>query len=193
MIRLATETDLPAILEIYRPYVEFSTASFEYVTPSMEDFTRRFRDITEKFPWLVLEENGEVLGYAYGSAPFERAGYAWCAETSIYIRQDCRGRGIGKKLYAALETLLFQLGYQVLYAIVTDENAGSIAFHQKAGFVQVAHLENCAWKFAKNIGIIYLEKRSAFVSSPSENPLPWCNFVENAGKINSILDKFTLS
>lgn len=193
MIRIATEKDLLAILEIYRPYVDSSTASFEYVAPSMEDFTRRFREITRKFPWLVWEENGEVLGYAYGSAPFERAGYAWSGETSIYIRSDCHGRGIGKKLYAALETLLFQMGYQVLYAIVTDENEGSIAFHQRAGFVTVAHLENCAWKFGKNIGIIYLEKRSAFVSSPSENPTPWSIFVENAGVVARILDKFTLS
>ena len=193
MIRIATEKDLPAILEIYRPYVERSTASFEYVTPSMEDFIRRFRMITEKYPWLVWEENGDVVGYAYGSAPFERAGYAWCAEPSIYVRSDHHGRGIGKKLYDALENLLFAMGYRVLYAIVTDENQGSLAFHRALGYTQVAHLKNCAWKFQKNLGIIYLEKRADFVDSPSENPAPWSEFVENAGKVADILDKITLS
>ncbi len=193
MIRIAKEEDLKAILEIYRPYVEHSTASFEYVTPSAEDFSRRFRQITEKYPWLVWEEDGAVLGYAYGSAPFERAGYAWCAETSIYIRSDCHGRGIGKKLYAALESLLFAMGYEVLYAIVTDENEDSLAFHRALGYTQVAHLKNCCWKFEKSLGIIYLEKRAGFVDSPSEMPIRWSLFVENAGKVAKILDKITLS
>ena len=193
MIRIATENDLPAILEIYRRYVEQTTTSFEYVTPSMDAFTHRFRQITERYPWLVWEENGAVLGYAYGSAPFERAGYAWCAEVSIYIHRDHHGRGMGKKLYAALEALLFEQGYQVLYAIVTDENDSSIAFHLATGYTQVAHLKNCAWKFGKNIGIVYLEKRGGFVSCPSKTPTPWRVFVENDGKIATILDKFTLS
>lgn len=193
MIRIATEKDLPAILEIYRPYVEQGTASFEYETPSLEAFTERFRTITERFPWLVWEENGTVTGYAYGSAPFERAAYAWCAEPSIYIRSDCRGRGIGKKLYAALEALLFAMGYQVLYAIVTDENGGSIAFHEALGYVPVAHLKNCAWKFEKNLGIIYLEKRGGNGCVPGKKPAKWSDFVENVSKISNILDKFTLS
>lgn len=193
MIRIATEKDLPAILEIYRPYVEQGTASFEYETPSLVAFTERFRAITERFPWLVWEEDGQVVGYAYGSAPFERAGYAWSAEASIYIRSDCHGRGIGKKLYAALEELLFAMGYQVVYAIVTDENRESIAFHKAVGYTQVAHLKNCAWKFKKSLGIIYLEKRVEFVDFPSEKPVLWREFVENAGKVAKILDKFTLS
>ena len=193
MIRIATENDLPAILEIYRPYVERGTASFEYVTPTLEAFAQRFAAITEKFPWLVWEEGGTVLGYAYGSAPFERAAYAWCAEPSIYVRGDCHGRGIGKKLYTALENLLFAMGYRVLYAIVTDENEHSLAFHRALGYTPVAHLKNCAWKFQKNLGIIYLEKRAEFVDSPSENPVPWSVFVENAGKNGAILDILPLS
>jgi len=193
MIRIATEEDLGAILEIYRPFVEQSTASFEYAVPSMEAFTRRFQAITEKFPWIVWEEDGKVLGYAYGSAPFERPGYAWCAETSIYVCSDCHGKGIGKKLYAVLEALLFAMGYEVLYAIVTDENEGSLSFHRAVGYEQVAHLKNCGWKFGKSLGIVYLEKRAEFVGSPSENPVPWPTFVENAGNIATILDKITLS
>ena len=109
------------------------------------------------------------------------------------MRKDVHGKGIGKKLYAALEPLLFAQGYQVLYAIVTDENTGSLAFHRAVGYTQVAHLKNCCWKFGKSLGIVYLEKRVDFVESPRENPTPWPAFVEDAGNFATILDKMTLS
>ena len=77
MIRIATPEDLPQILAIYGPYVRDTTHSFEYEIPTMAAFARRFEDITAQFPWLVWEENGKVLGYAYGSLPFSRAAYRW--------------------------------------------------------------------------------------------------------------------
>ena len=120
MIRIAEERDIPAILEIYGPYVLNTTITFEYDVPTREEFTRRFRDITRQFPWLVYEEDGEILGYAYASAPYARAAYAWCAEPSVYLKPEARGRGIGRKLYAALEQILDCQGYQVLYALVTQ-------------------------------------------------------------------------
>ena len=96
-IRQATVQDVPRILEIYGPYVKNTAISFEYTVPTIEDFTRRFLDITAQFPWLVWEENGVVLGYAYGSRPFERAAYQWSAEASIYLCPEACGKGIGKK------------------------------------------------------------------------------------------------
>ena len=96
MIRLACENDLPEILEIYGPYILNTTASFEYTVPTMEEFTARFRGITEDFPWLVWEENGQILGYAYASHPFHRAAYRWCAESSIYLRPEAHGRASAK-------------------------------------------------------------------------------------------------
>ena len=72
MIRMAVEADVPAMLAVYAPYIEETTYSFEYTVPSEEEFLTRFRRITEQFPWLVWEEEGTVLGYAYGSLPFER-------------------------------------------------------------------------------------------------------------------------
>ena len=106
MLRIATEKDVPAILDIYGPYVLNTTASFEYTVPTEAEFLARFRDITAQFPWLVWEEQGRILGYAYGSAPYTRAAYSWCAEPSIYLREEARGRGIGRKLYGALEAIL---------------------------------------------------------------------------------------
>ena len=107
-IRLATKQDVPRILEIYAPYIENTAISFEYTVPSLEEFTQRFLDITAQFPWLVWEENGTILGYAYGSRPFKRTAYQWSAEASIYLCPEARGQGIGRKLYAALEQLLSQ-------------------------------------------------------------------------------------
>ena len=101
MVRAATHADIPAMLDIYGPYVLTSTATFEYTVPTTEEFTDRFEAITTQYPWLVWEEAGEILGYAYASAPYTRAAYAWCAEPSIYLRADAKGRGIGTELYAA--------------------------------------------------------------------------------------------
>ena len=102
MIRAAEKADVPAMLAIYAPYVLETTITFEYAVPALSEFEDRFSAVTEKLPWLVWEEKGAVLGYAYASLPFTRAAYAWCAEPSIYLRSDARGRGIGKRLYAAL-------------------------------------------------------------------------------------------
>ena len=110
MIRIAEERDAAPMLDIYAPYVRETTITFEYEVPTPEAFLARFEGITRDFPWLVWEEAGAVLGYAYASRPFERAAYAWCAEPSIYLRPDARGRGIGRQLYAALEALLSQMG-----------------------------------------------------------------------------------
>ena len=83
MIRLATEADIPAILDIYGPYVLHTAVSFEYSVPTLAEFTERFRSVTSQFPWLVWEEEGKVLGYAYASAPFSRDAYRWVSASSI--------------------------------------------------------------------------------------------------------------
>ena len=106
MIRPATEKDVPQMLAIYAPYVENTTVSFEYEAPSEAAFLQRFRDITAQFPWLVWEEDEKILGYAYGSPPYSRAAYSWCAEPSIYLLPEAQGKGIGRKLYAVLEEIL---------------------------------------------------------------------------------------
>ena len=111
MIRIAEERDVPEILSIYAPYVLQTTHTFEYDVPTQAEFLARFRSITAVFPWLVWEEDGRILGYAYGSAPFERAAYRWSCETSVYLRPEAKGRGIGRKLYTALEQLLAAQGF----------------------------------------------------------------------------------
>ena len=193
MIRPATEQDLPDILSIYGPYIENSTATFEYEVPSLQTFTQRFLEITRQYPWLVWEEDGKILGYAYASAPYSRAAYAWCAEPSIYLCPEAQGRGIGKKLYAVLEAILEKQGYQILYTLITEENTGSIAFHRKMAYEVRAEFPNCGYKFNRWLGLIWMEKRIKIVHSPSAFPTPWSSIVQDAKSFSNILDNLSIS
>lgn len=192
-LRIATVDDLAQILSIYGPYVENTTVSFEYEVPSMEEFSARFRQITVQFPWLVWEESGKVAGYAYACAPFSRAAYRWCAEPSIYVHPDHRGKGIGRKLYSALETLLRMQGYRVSYAIITSENTESLAFHKAMGYSVLSEFPGCAWKFGKNLGIIWMEKRLSSAEMSSNPPISFPCFVKNNKNCKKILDTLSLS
>ena len=193
MIRIATEADIPQMLAIYAPYVENTTYSFEYTVPTLEAFTHRFVKYTAQCPWLVWEENGQVVGYAYGSLPFERAAYAWCAEVSIYLAPESQGKGIGRRLYAAVEEILWRQGYRIIYALITSENEGSLAFHEKVGYQYCAQCPDCGIKFSRSLGVIWMEKRAKNGELPSSPPIPWREIVETDRKVMDILASLTLS
>ena len=193
MVRIATESDIPAILSIYAPYILRSTATFEYTVPSLEEFTQRFRRITAQFPWLVWEEDGAILGYAYASAPYERAAFAWCAEPSVYLRPEARGRDIARRLYTVLEAILQHQGYQVFYALITAENRASLRFHEKMGYTRSVCFDSCGYKFGRWLGLIWMEKRVKSVEIPSNTPTTWIALVQNAERISDILDNLSLS
>ena len=192
MIRIAEERDAAPMLDIYAPYVRETTITFEYEVPTPEAFLARFEGITRDFPWLVWEEAGAVLGYAYASRPFERAAYAWCGEVSIYLAPEARGRGIGRRLYGVLEHILWQQGYRVIYSLITSENTASLAFHEKLGYRRCAELDGCGVKFGRWLGVIWMEKRSEFVEIPTCAPVPWLSIVENDRKLQDILANLSL-
>jgi len=193
MLRIATEADVPAILDIYTPYITDTTITFEYEIPTLEEFTHRFRTITRDFPWLVWEEQGKILGYAYACRPFERAAYSWCAEPSIYLTSAAQGRGIGKKLYTALEGLLEMQGYQVLLALITGENFASVRFHEKLGYAFAGELKTSGYKFGRWLSVFWMEKRVKIVQNPSEFPTPWGVIGQDDQKICDILYNLSLS
>ena len=172
-IRIATEKDLPAMLEIYRPYVENTTYSFEYDVPCLNTFTRRFYEHISQFPWLVWEEEGQILGYAYAGAPWERAAYRWCAEVSIYLTPRAHGRGIGRQLYARLEEILKAQDYRRVYALITSENRGSLAFHEKVGYKFRGEFPGCGYKHGRWLGVIWMEKELSPPGAPEGFPVPW--------------------
>ena len=192
-IRIATETDLPQILAIYGPYVENTTISFEYDVPTTETFRERFLGITKQFPWLVWEENGVILGYAYACAPFERAAYRWCAEPSIYLSPQSQGKGIGRKLYEVLEQILTAQGYRLSYAIITSENEASLAFHRAMGYKETAQFPGCGYKFGKVLGVTWMEKTLVSVDTTMKEPIPFPLFVENGRKFLANLGILSLS
>lgn len=177
MIRIATEKDIPAMLAIYRPYVENTTYSFEYDVPCTRTFTRRFYDHTQQFPWLVWEEEGRVLGYAYAGAPWERPGYRWCAEVSIYLAPEIHGRGIGRALYARLEEILECQGYRMVYAVITEENEGSIAFHAACGYRHLTTFRGCGFKHGRWLGVTWMEKELNGGALPESFPRKWMDCV----------------
>lgn len=193
MIRNAIESDIPAMLAIYAPYVENTTYTFEYTVPGEGEFLARFRDITRQFPWLVREEEGAVLGYAYGSLPFSRAAYAWAGEVSVYLAPQVQGRGIGRLLYTALEAIMAVQGYRVLYAIITEENQGSLAFHKALGYREAGVFSRCGLKFNRWLSVVWMEKHLDSVGIPSDFPIPYGAFVESDRILTDILDKMTLS
>ena len=193
MIRVAGERDVPQILSIYAPYVENTTITFEYDVPCGREFLQRFYDITAQFPWLVWEEEGQILGYAYASPPYTRAAYRWCAEPSVYLRPEARGRGIGRKLYAALEEILSLQGYQVLYALITEENAPSLRFHERLGYQKKVLFDCCGFKFGRWLGVYWLEKRLISVEIPKSFPVSFSSIMQDKQRISDILYSLSLS
>ena len=192
MIRIATQKDIPQMLAIYAPYVKNTTYSFEYTPPTLEQFRERFTKYTAQCPWLVWEEDGCVVGYAYGSLPFERAAYAWCAEVSIYLAPEVQGRGIGKKLYAAVEEILWRQGYRIIYALITSENVGSLRFHEKVGYTYCAQFPGCGIKFGRCLGVIWMEKRSNSVELPNLPPVSWIDIVKDNRNLTNVLASLSL-
>ena len=192
MVRIARREDVPRMLQIYGPYVRDTTVSFEYNIPTESEFLRRFQDITAQFPWIVWEENGKILGYAYASAPFSRAAYAWCAEPSIYLCPEARRKGIGKNLYEALEKILFSQGYRLLYALVTGENRDSLLFHRYMGYRIRAQFPDCGYKFGRWLGLTWMEKSLNFVDSPSKVPTSWMEIVHDDEILSHILGTISL-
>jgi len=146
-IRPATEGDAPALLEIYRPFVETSAVSFETVAPTAEEFASRIARSLHGWQWLVAEWAGRCLGYAYGSSHRERPAYRWSAEVSAYVHPGHHRQGIGRALYRRLFEDLAGMGFCNAYAGITLPNESSVALHTGVGFESVGVFRRVGWKF----------------------------------------------
>lgn len=172
-IRSAQPNDAEAILAIYAPYVEKTAITFEYEVPGVEEFRQRIQKTLKQYPYLVAEDESGVVGYAYAGVFKARAAYDWCVETTIYIKEECRGKGIGKALYSELESRLKALGFLNLNACITwlDEPNEYVThqspdFHAHLGFEKCAHFHRCGYKFSRWFDMIWMEKRLADISHP---------------------------
>ena len=145
MLRFAVPDDAEALRAIYAQYIDTSV-TFEYELPTAEEFRRRIEDISAEYPYLVWEEDGVPLGYAYAHRFHERAAYQWSIELSIYLAPDARGKGLGRKLYAALIDLIRLQGARTAYGRVTHPNEPSESFHRAMGFREAGVIHNAGWK-----------------------------------------------
>lgn len=157
-LRFATEYDAEKLLKIYEYYVQETNITFEYDIPSVEEFKNRIKEISSKYPYLVLEENNEIIGYAYANTFKNRSAYDWTVEISIYLDVNSRGKGIGNILYNKLEQLLIKQGIVNIEACITYPNERSEEFHKKNGFKKVAHFTKVGYKFKKWHDVIWYEK-----------------------------------
>ena len=169
-IRFATVADATAMLEIYAHSVNTGTASWEFVPPTLAEFTQRIVDKqAHGFPWILACDGDTVLGYAYASNYAERAGYTWVAEPTIYMAQEMQGKGVSKPLYEALIALLQAQGFYSLMARITHPNPASEAFHAKLGFVSDGCLQQIGWKNGTWMGLALMRLQ---LREPTGTPAP---------------------
>lgn len=147
--------DAPQLLMIYNFYVETSNTTLDHRKATPKAFARRMASIHKKYPFLVYEENGIILGYAFASLWKAKHGYNKTVESSIYVSSDAKGKGVGTQLYRALIKELKFLNYTVVIGCLTLPNAISVALHEKLGFIKVAHFPGIAVKFEKKIDVGY--------------------------------------
>ncbi|MCI7449723.1 N-acetyltransferase family protein [Blautia sp. HCP3S3_D9] len=164
-IRMANPADAQALLNIYAPYVINTAITFEYDVPSVEEFASRIAHSLEKYPYLIAEEGGNILGYAYASPFHDRPAYDWAVETSIYVDQNIKHRGIGRKLHDALESTLREQGILNMNACIAyppeeDEHLdkNSVEFHAHMGYRLVGEFYKCGYKFNRWYNMVWMEK-----------------------------------
>ena len=160
LIRPSTDNDLPAITAIYAHHVLHGTGSFETEPPSIADMTARRADVLSKgLPYLVVEQDGKIAGFAYGNWFKPRPAYRYSVEDSIYMAPDRQGKGLGRALLAELMARFEAAGIRKVMAIIGDSaNTGSVGIHLALGFTQVGIVDSCGWKFGAWRDIVIMQK-----------------------------------
>jgi len=191
-IRGVEFADAAAIRDIYAPFVTDSATSFEAEPPDVATIETRIREQRDRFPWLVADAGGEVLGYAYASSHrAARKAYQWCVEVSIYLHARMRRRGLGRALYGALFELLRRQGYVNAYAGITLPNEGSARLHESMGFRPVGVYPRIGFKLGKWHDVVWLQLRLQEPAVPVPEPLPAKDLLAESG-IRSLLRTYAL-
>ena len=171
-IRLAAPADAAAIAGIYAPAVASRATSFEVDPPDGQEMARRVATTLERLPWLVCEEGGRVLGYAYASRHRDRAAYQWSVEVSAYVASSAHRRGVGRALYTSLFAILGALGYRNAYAGITLPNAASVGLHEAVGFTPVGVYRGIGWKMGAWHDVLWMERQLHDPGTPPPPPRP---------------------
>jgi len=156
IIREVQGSDVPAILEIYNPYITRTAVSFEEEPVTEPEMRRRIEEVQSyALPWLCAELDGRLAGYAYATRWRERSAYRFTAETTIYLAEGFLGRGIGNRLYSALLDRVRAAGMHQVIAVITLPNPASVRLHEKLGYVKVAHFSQVGYKFDRWLDVGY--------------------------------------
>ncbi|NIC42140.1 GNAT family N-acetyltransferase [Aquabacterium sp. A08] len=160
LIRDSRDDDLAALTALYAHHVQTGTGTFETEPPSAADLAQRRADVRDKgLPWLVLEVDGEVQGFAYANWFRPRAAFRYAVEDSIYLAPAAAGRGLGRALLAELLARCEAAGMRKAIAVIGDSaNAGSIGLHRALGFAHTGAVSACGWKFGRWLDIVLMEK-----------------------------------
>lgn len=180
-IRDATINDSEIILDIMEYYFKNTAVHFSYSTEPIGEFRNTMARIMERYPFLVLEDNGNVKGFAYAKPFSEVPAYDWSCELTIYIQPDSKRKGFGRQLYKTLEEKLMKMRIKNLYAYIAytereDEHLdnSSMKFHEKMGFKKIARFSSCGYKFNKWYDVIWMEK---IISKHEHNPEKIINYI----------------
>lgn len=155
MIRDSVLSDAESILGIYNHYVLNTTITFEEDPVSPEEMRGRIAKNARDLAWLVHEEDGRVLGYAYASKWRERSAYRFSAETTVYVADAARRRGLGRSLYGALLPRLRERGIHLAIGGIALPNEGSVGLHEALGFRKAAHFPEVGFKFGRWLDVGY--------------------------------------
>ncbi len=187
LIRPATTADGAALCAIYRPYVMETAITFICKEPTAESFSEKIASLMPQYPFIVCEENGRPLGYAYASALRPHDAYQWDAELSVYVDREHHGHGIGRRLYAALLELLQIQGYQTVYGVLSLPNEKSLALHAAFGFETLGVFPKSGYKLDKWHDIIWLQKTLGDFPNDPKPPKPFSQL--DRSLIHKVLEK----
>ncbi|MDR0637081.1 MAG: GNAT family N-acetyltransferase [Treponema sp.] len=157
MIRPASVADAAAIAAIYNPYIEQTVISFEEMPVSLTSMEARIRAIGAEYPYLVWEDNNEVLGYAYLNKWKERLAYRFAVEDSIYIKMGHERKGIGRALLTRLIDEAHRRSLHAMVAVITVPNERSVGLHEKLGFRKIGQLDEIGFKLGNWLDVGYWE------------------------------------
>lgn len=180
-IRSVQLADAGTIRDIYGPFVSKGAISFEIEPPDAAEMKRRIAAITERYPWLVFEVGGKVLGYAYAAAHHERHAYRWSVDVSVYLDSEARRRGVGRALYSALFEILRRQGYVNAYASITLPNPASVALHESLGFTPVGVHSGVGFKLGRWHDVAWYQLRLSDAPTPAEEIRPASDLFQEEG------------
>ena len=174
-IRTVQLSDAEAILKVYAPFITDTCISFEYVVPSVEEFAQRIASISAEYPYIVLEEDGEIVGYAYSHRYLERVAYSWDVEVTIYLAPKVQGKGLGVILYDTLEKLMALQNIKNLYSCITGDNVHSIEMHRSMGYELIGTFPKAGFKHDRWLDVVWMAKT---IGEKEHAPLPLVPFAE---------------